>query len=583
MYHTENDSEIRLIYSAQHKINNIVGRLNNTTDPAIKTGTSVVLRDNTGNTATYISKFNSTDLSTTNLSSTNLSTTNLSAYNNDNNEITLKSSIILGADNTIFIGSSTKKLSNIYSTNANINTATISNLNSYSGGNINLNSNFVLGADNTYSIGSGPTNRVKNIYSYNVVSNIATIAGTNINSLSATVLGSSKNLTRFTNQLYFDQGAVFGGSAAQAGLVTRGICGINNSGTTFTKDNLYINYEGDNDNTYKSNRQLILQAGADGGLINNNHDAQIYNYAAVRGDQLKKYVEGHIGALNTSLNDSISGVSSNLSKHAAIVASASALGHIQIGFATNADNRNYAVQLSGNKAYVNIPWKEPSGSGFSTSGNAFSLNFSDDNIINVTDSDGTKRFSHKTYTAQTIAASWSSAANQQHRLLIPNVTSDSYGHISAGGTTPMDLSTNYLRCNADDTFEGNLTVTKTISLNNTSSSSNGIYLYAYDKSSNKNDYIRLYSDYAGNKSLTYEVSGTFRSRYKLSFQPTGYNFNYRCPNKSGTLAVIENYFGDNGISLTESENGDTITLKIGNHTLTFKQAAENNPLEITFK
>lgn len=33
-------------------------------------------------------------------------------------------------------------------------------------------------------------------------------------------------------------------------------------------------------------------------------------------------------------------------------------GGIQIGFTTNATNRNYAVQLSGEKAYVNVPWTD---------------------------------------------------------------------------------------------------------------------------------------------------------------------------------------------------------------------------------
>ena len=40
------------------------------------------------------------------------------------------------------------------------------------------------------------------------------------------------------------------------------------------------------------------------------------------------------------------------------LATSSALGGIQIGFATNAANRNYAVLLSGNKAYVNVPWTD---------------------------------------------------------------------------------------------------------------------------------------------------------------------------------------------------------------------------------
>lgn len=92
-------------------------------------------------------------------------------------------------------------------------------------------------------------------------------------------------------QLYLLNGAVFGGTAAAAGLVTRGVCGINiNDPDTgnYDKDNLYINYDGDN--TYRSNRQLVLQAGSVGNHYGNN----VYQYTAVRGDALKDYLDNHI-------------------------------------------------------------------------------------------------------------------------------------------------------------------------------------------------------------------------------------------------------------------------------------------------
>ena len=599
----KSDNEIRLIYSQQNVIHNMVGKLDNATDPITSSTTTVVLRDTEGTTPTYISKFNST----------NLSTTNLSAYNNDNNEITLKSSI-------------------------------------------------VLGADNTYSIGSGTNNRVKNIYSYNVVSNIATIAGTNINSLAATVLDSSKTLTRFTNQLYFEKGAVFGGTAAAAGLVTRGICGINNSGTTFTKDNLYINYEGDNDNTYKSNRQLILQAGSAG----TNYGHNVYQYAAVRGDALVDYV----------------------GDHADNVATADTLGHIKIGFATNVDGRNYALQLnSGNQAYVNVPWKNPTGNAFSITGN---------------------NFSHVTHDAQDITASWNG-----NNINIPNVKSDNFGHIIAGGTTLIELSTKYV-LKAGDTITGKLqanggiegsmasndiwgikgngsddngeleiytkdngnepivfkqystsglahqitlmdvsgnqsfntvvpAASNTYNLGTSSLRWNNIYANninsgnivpasndKYNLGTSDNRWNYVYSNVASISSLSVnratifgtntaghgvklisddnreedyillrseDVSGTghtfiydvhdnndTNALYKLKFVNFGNTeYNYTCPNVSGTLAVIKDDNSGNEISLTQSQSGDTITLKIGSHTLTFTQAAEDKPLEITFK
>lgn len=94
------------------------------------------------------------------------------------------------------------------------------------------------------------------------------------------ILGTTKNNTVFSNQLTLKQGAVFGGSAQEAGLVTRGICGISTptGDGSCNKDNLYINYDGDN--SYKTNRQVILQAGAAGENYGNN----LYQYAAARGD-----------------------------------------------------------------------------------------------------------------------------------------------------------------------------------------------------------------------------------------------------------------------------------------------------------
>ena len=88
--------------------------------------------------------------------------------------------------------------------------------------------------------------------------------------------------------IFTPNGLIMGGTALDAGLATRGICGIsvpNNSTGAATKDNLYINYDGDT--TYRVNRQLILQAGTQGTNYGNN----VYQYAAVRGDAMKAWVE----------------------------------------------------------------------------------------------------------------------------------------------------------------------------------------------------------------------------------------------------------------------------------------------------
>lgn len=96
----------------------------------------------------------------------------------------------------------------------------------------------------------------------------------------ANVLGTNKTNTIISNQLTLQQGAVFGGNARNAGLVTRGICGISvpTDDGTCEKDNLYINYDGYN--SYKASRHVILQAGEAG----ENYGNHLYQYAAARGD-----------------------------------------------------------------------------------------------------------------------------------------------------------------------------------------------------------------------------------------------------------------------------------------------------------
>ena len=96
----------------------------------------------------------------------------------------------------------------------------------------------------------------------------------------ADILGTTKNNTIFSNQLTLKQGAVFSGSAQEAGLITRGICGVSTptDDGACEKDNLYINYDGDN--SYKASRHVILQAGE----VGENYGNNLYQYAAARGD-----------------------------------------------------------------------------------------------------------------------------------------------------------------------------------------------------------------------------------------------------------------------------------------------------------
>lgn len=129
---------------------------------------------------------------------------------------------------------------------------------------ININNNILLNMNGSAS------------FEGNVV-----IGGTHIfKGDAANILGTNKINTIISNQLTLQQGAVFSGTAQNAGLVTRGICGISEptDDGACEKDNLYINYDGDN--SYKASRHVILQAGEAGENYGNN----LYQYAAARGD-----------------------------------------------------------------------------------------------------------------------------------------------------------------------------------------------------------------------------------------------------------------------------------------------------------
>lgn len=107
--------------------------------------------------------------------------------------------------------------------------------------------------------------------------------------------------------IYAPNGLIMGGTAAAAGLVTRGICGVNapSTGGACTKDNLYLNYDGDN--TYRNSRQVVIQAGDTG----THYGSNLYQYCAARGDAVKGYIDsrvtnyGMLPAVTSSDNDKV--------------------------------------------------------------------------------------------------------------------------------------------------------------------------------------------------------------------------------------------------------------------------------------
>lgn len=107
---------------------------------------------------------------------------------------------------------------------------------------------------------------------------------------SVSVAGTTKTTYKYDKTTIFaPNGLIMGGTAAAAGLVTRGICGVTTPNSTTgaaTKDNLFLNYDGDN--TYRNGRQIVIQAGS----VGTHYGSNVYQYCAVRGDALKGWIEG---------------------------------------------------------------------------------------------------------------------------------------------------------------------------------------------------------------------------------------------------------------------------------------------------
>ena len=113
------------------------------------------------------------------------------------------------------------------------------------------------------------------------------------------VLGTKKATTTLGgNQLYAPSGVIFGGTAAAAGLVTRGICGVTtpSDGGACSKENLYINYDGNND--FNAGRQVVLNAGTVGNHLGSN----MYQYTVPRGEIVKNWVEAKGYATSVRVN-----------------------------------------------------------------------------------------------------------------------------------------------------------------------------------------------------------------------------------------------------------------------------------------
>ncbi len=114
--------------------------------------------------------------------------------------------------------------------------------------------------------------------------------------------GKKEGVTTYTygqSPMVVSNGVIIGGSAQNAGLVTRGICGVTTPDDTgaCSLEYLYINYDGDN----KYTRAMVLGAGSAGNDITTStatstEATKVYGttQAAVRGDQMVNYVTAKI-------------------------------------------------------------------------------------------------------------------------------------------------------------------------------------------------------------------------------------------------------------------------------------------------
>lgn len=175
-------------------------------------------------------------------------------------------------------------------------------------------------------------------------SQTATVAGTNKTTYTYNQPTGDSDTGSSNGSAYFPEGIIMGGTAASAGLVTRGICGVTTPDATTgacNKESLYINYDGNNN--YQSNRQLVLQAGSVGTHYGNN----LYQYAAARGDAVKGYCDATYAAKSHTHNYVATDT----------IATPTTLGLVKSSTTGTTANRDYNVQVNlDGTMKVNVPW-----------------------------------------------------------------------------------------------------------------------------------------------------------------------------------------------------------------------------------
>ena len=111
------------------------------------------------------------------------------------------------------------------------------------------------------------------------------------------VAGTGRYLAKLNKQFpYITNGLVVGGTAADGGLYTRGICGVSQPNATTgacNKDHLYINTE--SNRRLNASRQIVLNSDR---LGDQYWSTGVYQYAVPRGDAIYQLINHQIGQIN---------------------------------------------------------------------------------------------------------------------------------------------------------------------------------------------------------------------------------------------------------------------------------------------
>ena len=202
------------------------------------------------------------------------------------NFIPLKGEYVYYSDlNRVKVGDGTKKLSELPFLADSDTHQSIKTLNTNNSAAQTVSANEAIAGSGTINL-----HKVAKTGSYDDLLNKPTIPMVPSNivkytSATVEVAGTKKTVSAVSpSTLYVADGLIMGGTAAAAGLATRGICGVSIPDSTgaCTKENLYLNYDGDNNYS----RKVILGAGSAGSAL----AGGATTLSAVRGDQMVNYV-----------------------------------------------------------------------------------------------------------------------------------------------------------------------------------------------------------------------------------------------------------------------------------------------------